>query len=191
MDRNGNPTKGQNRGRKQAASAEDIEWLKGYVRNHPGETASTFQQAMVRERGVSVTSRTVQRYLRQASFVVKRISAQPIHRVSRAVISARYNFAAEFLSNIAPDDRARFYLDEFGVDDKCVARCGWGERGTLRTHVYFLEVLKRAKLVVKLISIVLYSLLRQANLWCCCFRARRRAVTEGASVSAQPSAATG
>lgn len=121
------PRKGA--GRKQTCSDADIEWLKSHARNHVGNSAKDFANALQQERGVSVAPRTVRRYLRNARFGVKVIQPQPIQRVSRRIIDQRRSFVQHWLSNEAADDRVRFYLDEFGVDDKSVARRGWGDIG--------------------------------------------------------------
>lgn len=135
LDPCGNATAPERRGRRRVCTDEDIVWLKDYARLHPGDTASDFRQALDDERGVSVTVRTVQRYLRAASFAVKQIQVQPAQRVSRKIIDARKVFVNHFLRGVASADSVRFYLDEFGVDDSNIARTGWGERGTFRASV--------------------------------------------------------
>lgn len=130
LDACGNATVTERRGRGRICTDEDITWLKEYARSHPGDTASDFREALSDERGVSVTVRTVQRYLRAASFAVKQIQVQPVERVSRRIINARKVFVNQFLLGPASSDNVRFYLDEFGVDDSNIARTGWAERGT-------------------------------------------------------------
>lgn len=140
-------------GRKRTCSDADIEWLKAHVRSHVGNSTKDFANALQQERGVSVAPRTVRRYLRHARFGVKLIQPKPMERISRRIIEQRRSFVKNWLSNEAADDRVRFYLDEFGVDDKNVARRGWGEIGECKPWIHQLIALK---LTMKFIDCLFY-----------------------------------
>ena len=115
---------------------EQREQIRAWVDDDASMTLQAITARCMNELNVEVSITTVERYLREFHYSLKRIHALPQRRNDEVAIESRAEYARNFLQLVSTVDQNRFvFIDEVGFCVSMRARRGRSLQGTRAVQV--------------------------------------------------------
>jgi transposase len=128
--------KNEGRGRKRALDEDKIIFIKSLIDTNAGITLNGIKKEIFEKYDLNISKSTIDTYITEFNYSLKRISLQPIRRNSLDTLNEREVYARNFLDLLAIHDESDFvFIDEVSFNVTMRTRRGRSLKGTRAINV--------------------------------------------------------